>query len=72
MVSIAQALSIAEQERMNLQEKFASVQRELANAMSEHARQKREMQGHHEHQANNIGGLQSELNNFRAHIEQMG
>jgi len=65
-----QALSFAEQERSALQEKMSSVQRELAAAIAEHGRQKRELTGRQEQQSSVIDGLQNELKNLRDHLDQ--
>jgi F0F1-type ATP synthase membrane subunit b/b' len=66
----SQALSFAEQERSAVQERLSSVQRELAAAVAEHGRQKRELTGRQEQQANVIDSLQSELKNLRDHLDE--
>lgn len=66
---VFQALSYAEQERGSLQEKMSLIQRELAAAIAEHGRQKRELTGRQEQQANIIDGLQNELKNLQNHLD---
>lgn len=63
-------LSRAEHERSLLQEKLVGLQRDLANAISDHGRQKRDLQAHIDQQLHAIESLQGELRTARSHLEQ--
>ena len=49
---------------------MSSVQRELAAAIAEHGRHKRELIGRQEQQSNVMDSLQNELKNLRDHLDQ--
>jgi len=68
-ILLLKALSHAEQEHSALQEKLASVERELSVAEAEHGRQKREMLARQEQQSQHIDALQLELNSIHQHLE---
>ena len=67
---LLKVLSHAEQERSSLSEKLVSVERELSAAVSDHARQKREMISRQDQQSQHVDALQMELSNIQQHLQQ--
>lgn len=65
-----QALMLAEQEKSSLQERLASIQRELEAAITDHERLRRELEGRIEQQQASIMNLQVELKNFRTQFQE--
>ncbi len=63
-------MSILEQEKSTLQERYTQLQCDLNCANMEYERLKREYQTRLETDRSNINTLQSELKNFQQHFEE--